>query len=75
MTDSANSALSSNMASDRHAAFIPWATMYMGFSPNTQEERIRSCPFEKRVVLLLENIKKPLAARRDIIFQSIYPVK
>jgi hypothetical protein len=27
------------MASDRHAAFIPWATMYMGFSPNTQEER------------------------------------
>ena len=27
------------MASDRHAAFIPWATTYMGFSPNTQEER------------------------------------
>jgi len=27
------------MASDRHSAFIPWATMYMGFSPNTQEER------------------------------------
>ena len=63
------------MASDRHSAFIPWATMYMGFSPNTQEERIRSCPFEKRVVLPLEDIKKTLVAHRDIIFQNIDPVE